>query len=30
MVKRISETPGGVGYLSGRDLTADVKILDIE
>ena len=30
MVKRISETPGAIGYLSGRDLTANVKILDIE
>ncbi|WP_326498681.1 substrate-binding domain-containing protein [Methylomicrobium sp. Wu6] len=30
MVKRISETPGAIGYLNGKDLTADVKILDIE
>jgi len=30
MLKRISDTPGAVGYLSGKDLTADVKILDIE
>ncbi|WP_374090202.1 substrate-binding domain-containing protein [Methylomicrobium lacus] len=30
MAKRISETPGAIGYLSGKDLTANVKILDIE
>jgi len=30
MIKRIRETPGAIGYLSGKDLTADVKILDIE
>ncbi|MGJ0486544.1 MAG: substrate-binding domain-containing protein [Methylomicrobium sp.] len=29
MLKQISETPGAVGYLSGKDLTAAVKILEI-
>ncbi len=30
MLKRISETPGAIGYLPGKDLTADVKILEID
>lgn len=30
MLSKVSQTPGAVGYLSGKDLTADVKILEIE
>lgn len=30
MLKQVSETPGAVGYLSGKNLTANVKILEIE
>jgi ABC-type phosphate transport system substrate-binding protein len=30
MLKRVGETPGAVGYLSGKDLTASVKILEIK
>jgi ABC-type phosphate transport system substrate-binding protein len=30
MLKRVNETPGAIGYLSGKDLTATVKILEIK
>jgi ABC-type phosphate transport system substrate-binding protein len=30
MLKQVSITPGAVGYLSGKDLTSAVKILEIE
>jgi len=30
MLAKVSQTPGAVGYISGKDLTADVKILEIE
>lgn len=30
MLKKVSETRGAVGYLSGKDLTANVEILEIE
>lgn len=30
MINKLRDTPGAVGYLSGKDLTKDIKILDIE
>lgn len=30
MLKQVSETPGAIGYLSGKDLTPAVKILEIK
>lgn len=30
MLRQVSETPGAVGYLRGKDLTSAVKILEIE
>lgn len=30
MLKQVSTTPGAVGYLSGKDLTSAVKILEIK
>lgn len=30
MLKHVSETPGSVGYLSGKDLTSAVKLLEID
>jgi ABC-type phosphate transport system substrate-binding protein len=30
MLKQVSETPGAIGYLSGKDLTTAVKTLEIE
>jgi ABC-type phosphate transport system substrate-binding protein len=30
MLKQVKETPGAVGYLSGKDLTPAVKILEIQ
>ena len=30
IIKKISSTPGAIGYLSGKDLTKDIKILEIE
>lgn len=30
MLKQVSETPGAVGYINSKNLTANVKILEIE
>ena len=30
MIKKISTTPGAVGYLSGQDLTDNIRILELE
>jgi hypothetical protein len=30
MIRKLSTTPGAIGYLSGKDLTKDIIILDIE
>lgn len=30
MIKKIIGTPGAVGYLNGKDITKDIKILNIE
>ena len=30
MIKKISMTPGAVGYIDGQDLTDTIKVLEIE